>query len=114
MTAADQTGVHRAYLATESNFLFLKDLETRNLIVPIVGDFGGPKALRSIGAFLRSRDATVAAFYLSNVEQYLEQDGKETAFCGNVRTLPLNESSTFIRSSSRFGGYGTGSSAERG
>ena len=39
----------------------------------------------------------VGAFYLSNVEQYLEQDGKWGTFCRNVATLPLDASSTFIR-----------------
>jgi hypothetical protein len=48
---------------------------------------------------------TVGAFYLSNVEQYLYQDGKWDAFCRNVATLPLDQSSTFIRSQSG-GGFG--------
>jgi hypothetical protein len=39
----------------------------------------------------------VSAFYVSNVEQYLFQDGKATAFYQNVATLPLNASSVFIR-----------------
>jgi len=38
------------------------------------------------------------------VEQYLSQDGKWDAFCRNVATLPLDDSSTFIRSQS--GGFG--------
>ena len=36
------------------------------------------------------RGATVTAFYLSNVEQYLRQDGLWTAFCANVAALPLD------------------------
>jgi hypothetical protein len=54
---------------------------------------------------LKAHGATVSAFYLSNVEQYLYQDRKWTAFCKNVATLPLDTSSTFIRSSSG-GGFG--------
>jgi hypothetical protein len=49
----------------------------------------------------------VSAFYLSNVEQYLYGDGLWDAFCGNVAALPLDESSTFIRSV-RSGGFGYG------
>ena len=71
MVQTDGEGVSRSYLASEASFAFLKDLESRNLVVPVVGDFGGPKAIRSIGAYLKAHDATVAAFYLSNVEQYL-------------------------------------------
>jgi hypothetical protein len=105
MTATDERGVNHSYLATEDNFAFLKDLESRNLVVPVVGDFGGPKAIRATGAYLKAQGGTVAAFYLSNVEQYLVQDGKWDTFCRNVATLPLDSSSTFIRSASG-GGFG--------
>ena len=109
MVQTDGAGVSRSYLASEASFAFLKDLQSRNLVVPVVGDFGGPKAIRSIGAYLKAHDATVAAFYLSNVEQYFYQDGKWNAFCRNVAALPLDSSSTFIRSSSGRGqGFGGG------
>jgi hypothetical protein len=104
MTATDEAGVSRSYLATESGFAFLKQLESNNLVVPAVGDFGGPKALRASGAYLKAHGATVSAFYLSNVEQYLHQDGKWAAFCRSVATLPLDASSTFIRTLSQGGG----------
>ena len=100
MTATDNAGRPLSYLQTEANFLFLKDLQSRNLVVPVIGDFAGPKALRSIAAYLKAHAATVGAFYLSNVEQYLNQDGRWDAFCRNFATLPLDASSTFIRSSS--------------
>jgi hypothetical protein len=98
MQAADESGVEHGYLASEENFRFLKDLETRNMVVPIVGNFGGPKAIRAVGKYLKDKRAVVAAFYLSNVEQYLRQDQLWDAFCANVATLPLDERSTFIRS----------------
>ena len=107
MTASDENGDERSYLATEENYAFLKDLESRNLVVPVVGDFGGPTAIRAIAKYLRGNGATVTAFYLSNVEQYLYQDRKWNAFCRNVATLPLDNSSTFIRSQSGVaGGFG--------
>ena len=104
MTATDEAGISRGYLASEAAFTFLKSLEARNLVIPVVGDFGGPKAIRAIGAYLKAHGATVSAFYLSNVEQYLYQDSKWTAFCRNVQTLPLDAASTFIRSSNNRGG----------
>jgi hypothetical protein len=104
--ATDQNGVERNYLATEDRYAVLKDLESRNLIIPVVGNFGGPKAIRAVGQYLRSRDVLVSAFYLSNVEQYLQQDGIWNNFCRSVATLPLDESSTFIRSTR--GGFGPG------
>jgi hypothetical protein len=109
MTATDDAGVLRSYLASNASFAFLRELEVNNLVVPVVGDFGGPKAIRSIGAYLKAHGATVGAFYLSNVEQYLYQDGKWPAFCRNVATLPLDGTSTFIRSTSgRGAGLGVG------
>jgi hypothetical protein len=108
MVATDGDGRQRSYLASEASFVFLKDLESKNLVVPVVGDFSGPKAIRSVAAYLKARGATVTAFYLSNVEQYLYQDGKWNAFCRNVATLPLTPSSTFIRSQSGRVGFGGG------
>ena len=98
MVADDGMGQGRSYLATEENFRFIKQLHTNNLLVPVVGNFAGPKALRSVGRYLRERGAVVSAFYLSNVEQYLNREGRWTTFCGNVALLPLDSTSTFIRS----------------
>ena len=97
MAATDQAGQARSYLASESAFVFVKDLERRNLVVPVVGDFAGPKALRAIGGYARKRGSTVSAFYVSNVEEYLRQDHIWQNFCANVATLPVEEGSSFIR-----------------
>jgi hypothetical protein len=108
MSVVDATGASASYLQSEETFRFMKDLEQRNLIVPVVGDFGGPKALRAIGQYVRDHAATVSAFYLSNVEQYLRQDNIWEQFCANVASMPLDEQSTFIRSQSGGGGGGAG------
>lgn len=104
MTATDETGVLRSYLATEQHYQQLKAMQERNAIVPVVGDFAGPKALREVGKYIRAHDATVSAFYVSNVEQYLYQNEVFSEFARSVATLPTDASSTFIRSvSSRYG-----------
>ena len=116
MTATDNCGVgahcnpargtSRSYLATESNFAVMKTLETRNLVVPVVGDFGGPKAIRAIGRYLKSARCDRLDVPISrNVEQHLYQDNKIDAFCRNVATLPLDATSTFIRMSNRNAGF---------
>ncbi len=114
MTASDRQGEKRSYLASEANYLFMRDLERRNLLVPLTGDFGGDKALRAVGRYVKDHNAIVAAFYLSNVERYLfqitaNQNGGWRKFYENVAMLPLDPSSTFIRSVSggvRGGGFG--------
>ena len=93
----DASGTPRSFLSSEENYAFVKDLQARNLVVPVSGDFAGPKALRTIGAWLQSRGGIVSAFYVSNLEQYLFQDGKAQLFYDNVATLPVNDSSVFIR-----------------
>lgn len=99
MTALDGTTRPRSYLATDESFQTLKALESKNLLVPVVGNFGGPKAVRAVGDYLKARGEVVSAFYLSNVEMYLAQQGIWEDFCRNVLELPLTEASIFIRSS---------------
>src|SRR5207247_9617864 len=89
------------FRGSEDAFAFLKDLERRNLIVPFVGNFAGPKSIRAVGAYLKLKGDIVSAFYLSNVEEYMRRDGSWPAFCENVSTLPLDDTSTFIRSTQR-------------
>ena len=73
----------------------------------------GPKAIRAIGRYLKEKEGVVSAFYLSNVEMYLEQDGIKDVFCRNVATLPIDSSSTFILSG-RGGRFGLGSGLNSG
>jgi hypothetical protein len=97
MMESDGAGNQRSYLASEDNYRTLRDLERNNLIVPLVGDFAGDKAIRTVGQYVRDHGATVTAFYTSNVEQYLFQSDDWKKFFGNVATLPVDTSSTFIR-----------------
>jgi hypothetical protein len=110
MTATDSDGHARSYLATEDAFAFVKTIESRNLIVPIVGDFSGPRALRAVGAYLKARSAVVSAFYVSNVEQYLRVERVWGSFCGNAARLPVDDASTIIRAG-RGGRYSRGGTA---
>src|SRR5438477_6840222 len=73
MTATDDQGKSWSYLASEENFQFVREMERKNLIIPIVGNFAGPKAVRAVGTYLKQHGAGVTMFYTSNVEQYLFQ-----------------------------------------
>jgi len=103
LTTTDDGGANRTFLATEELFRVVKDMEKKNLIVPVVGDFGGDKALKSVAQYLKEQQAAVSVFYVSNVEQYLFQanpaapNGGIQKFYENVASLPLESSSTFIR-----------------
>jgi hypothetical protein len=97
MGQTDGTGAGLSFLADDDSFSFVKALEARNAVVPIVGDFAGPKALRAIGAYVREREAKISAFYVDEVEPYLVQNGTWGRFCANAATLPIDAASVFIR-----------------
>jgi hypothetical protein len=93
----DQYGKIGNFLASREDYDFVRGLQLKNLIIPVVGDFAGRKALAAIGNYLRKSGVTVTAFYASNVEQYLFEDGSFTAFANNIKQLPITEQSLFIR-----------------
>jgi hypothetical protein len=104
MTATDAEGLNRSYMGSEEAFASLKDLQQRNLIVPVVGDFGGPSALRAVGNWIRNHNADVDVFYVSNVEQYLFQQPRAwRQFYENVSAMPFSRRGVFIRSVSNRG-----------
>ena len=104
MTATDADGLNRSYMGSDAAFAQLKDLQQRNLIVPLTGDFAGPRALRAVGEWLRQHQATIDVFYVSNVEQYLfQQTDAWRQFYANVSTMPRDRHGLFIRSVSNRG-----------
>ena len=92
----DRGGLH-GYLSTDEAFRRLKRLETANLLVPVIGDFAGRKAIRAVGRYLRAHAATVSVFYTSNVEFYLFESAAWKTFFENVASLPLDDQSVFVR-----------------
>lgn len=111
MTATDDSGKNWGFLANEAQFQAVQRMEKNNLIVPVVGDFAGEKAVRAVGQYVRSHNSIVNLFYLSNVEQYLFMGNDDwSRFYSNVATLPIDESSMFIRSvnNNGRGGFFTG------
>jgi hypothetical protein len=114
MTETDDADREWSYLATEASYRVVRDLEQRNLIVPLTGDFGGPRTIRGVGQYLKDHGAAVSVFYLSNVEGYLFQGGDRqgnpnggaAAFYENAASLPLLPSSAFVRWIPTFGGFG--------
>ena len=59
-----------------------------------------------MATYLKQHKQIVSVFYLSNVEQYLRQDGIWDAFCANAATLPIDKSSVFIQSERGGAGFG--------
>jgi hypothetical protein len=96
MTATDRNGQPWSYLSSEAAYQYVRELHRKNLIIPLVGDFAGPSTIRKVSDYLKERNSTVAAFYVSNVEYYLS-GATLKRFQANVATLPIDPSSIFIR-----------------
>ena len=99
----DPGGTRRHYLASESDYAFVRALEQRDLVVPVVGDLSGSKAVAAIGRLLSERGEAITAFYTSNVEFYLFGRSTFSRFVANLRQLPRAKGSLIIRSV--FDGY---------
>ena len=109
LLATTLDGEMNNFLARQETYSFLKKMHSKNLIIPVVGDFAGDKALRNIAEYVRTCNATLSVFYTSNVEFYLatiypldveiqQRDGYNLfRFLSNMALMPIDESSVFVR-----------------
>jgi hypothetical protein len=100
MTLTDGARKNWSYLATKENYDRVRAMHQKNLIVPLVGDFAGPKTIRAVGQYLKDHGAIVNVFYISNVEDYIQTTWRQ--YANNIVSLPSDESSLFIRWSPGF------------
>lgn len=94
----DLGGQQQNYFNSEDDFQFIKKLEDQDLIVPVVGDLSGPQAMKAIGQYVAEIKEHVSAFYVSNVEFYLQRQGTFDKFAENLKSLPIDNRSVIIRS----------------
>ncbi len=94
----DAAGAQTNYLASEETYQFVRSLQLRDRIIPVVGDISGPSALQAIGREMASRNEQLSAFYVSNVEFYLFGQGAYTRFVTNLRGVPRAKTAVLIRS----------------
>jgi hypothetical protein len=95
MLATDSEGKNWSYLSDKGNYDRVRALQQKNLIVPLVGDFAGPKAIRMTGQYLKEHGAIANVFYISNVEDYIQSAWP--AYAANIASLPIDSSSVFVR-----------------
>ena len=109
----DPDGQAGNYLASEASFQFIKELQQRDLVIPVVGDLSGPRAVAAVAAHLAARKERVSVFYTSNVEFYLFNSGRFPAFVNNLAKLPRAPKSVIIRSFFQRYAWPGGGSASR-
>jgi hypothetical protein len=101
MTRTDGSGKNWSYLVSKENYDRVRAMHQKNLIVPLVGDFAGPKTIQAVGKYVREREALVNVFYVSNVEDYISD--RWSTWVKNVASLPTDKSSMLMRW--RIGGW---------
>jgi hypothetical protein len=98
LLATDADGRSWNYLGSEEDFQFVRSLQARDALIPVIGNVSGPRAMRAIAATIAARGQRVSAFYISNVESYLFRDGGFLRFADNLRRLPRSGRTVMIRS----------------
>jgi hypothetical protein len=91
------------FLSRPDDYDYVRKLAVDGHLIPVVGDFAGPHALRAVGDFAREQGEKVTAFYVSNVEFYLMRSDSFPTYVENVRSLPRSDSSQFIRAYFSYG-----------
>ncbi|MFN0124325.1 MAG: hypothetical protein ACKV2V_27815 [Blastocatellia bacterium] len=103
LSQTDARGKQAGFLATRGAYEYVRAMQMNNLIIPLTGDFAGPKTFPALAAYLRKRELRVTTFYLSNVEQYLFEANVFAPFAANVKRLPYSQQAVMIRTvNSRF------------
>jgi hypothetical protein len=98
LRVSDGAGGQRNYLASEEAFQFVKSMQARDRIVPVVGNLAGSKALPAVARYLLEQKEPLSVFYTSNVEFYLERQGTYSQFLANLSQMPRTSRTVVIRS----------------
>lgn len=97
LCARNPAGEALGFLANETVFRRIQTLENANGVIPAVGSLHGGVLLR-IGKEIERRGLQLGALYVSNVEQYLFENGQWQSWVDVLRRLPCHSSAILIRS----------------
>jgi hypothetical protein len=98
ITETELNGRRRSFLASEDDYHFVRALQGRDGVIPVVGDFAGRQALPAIAAYMHAHALRLSVLYVSNVEDYLFRRGAFGQYMSNIRVLPHTTGSVVIRS----------------
>jgi hypothetical protein len=91
----DGRGKNWVYLEREESYRRIREMQQKNLIVPLVGDFTGGKAIRTVAQYVKDKGSTISVFYISNVEDYIQP--KWSDYLSNLAALPVDNATLLIR-----------------
>jgi hypothetical protein len=93
--STDGRGKNWVYLNREESYKHIREMQQKNLIVPLVGNFTGDKAIRAVTQYVKDHGSTISVFYISNVEDYIQ--AKWSSYLSNLAALPADNSTLLIR-----------------
>jgi hypothetical protein len=97
MLSVDYDGREQSFLSSEPAFAHVRTLHQRNLIVPVIADLAGSRAIRAIGDFLRDSAAVASVVHVSGTPAMLTTTGRSAAYCANLAAIPVDERSVLVR-----------------
>lgn len=103
IASTDLNGKQGGFLASDDDYNYVRNLHLKNMIIPVTGNFAGAKAFAAVGDYIRKHGLIINTIYCSNVEQYLFEYQVFDGFAANVKKLPINDQSLFIRTLSSRG-----------
>jgi hypothetical protein len=89
------------FLASETSYRAVRDLQRADRIVPLVGDLAEPDGLTGLGRWLRQENQKLGVVYVSDVEFFLLRTGRFDIFAANLARLPRSEGAVIVRTSTR-------------
>jgi hypothetical protein len=93
--STDGRGKNWVYLAREESYKHIREMQQKNLIVPLVGDFTGVKAIKTVSQYVKDHGSTISVFYISNVEDYIQAGW--SGYLSNLAALPSDNATLLIR-----------------
>jgi hypothetical protein len=101
LTTTDRQGNPSHFLARESHYRAVRELQLGDRVLPLVGDFRSPDSLPPLGAWLRRHRLRLSLLYVSDVEFFLVRGGGFPAYLDNLAQLPRREDALVVRTSTR-------------
>lgn len=87
MGVTDQAGRHTAWLASEKDYSYIRDLWLAGRIKGVTGDLSGG-VMRNLAGLVEKIDQEISCMYISNCEDPLEINGRLMAFKRVIKALP--------------------------
>jgi hypothetical protein len=101
ITMPSRSGQPSHWLASDRTYAAIRKMQLSDQILPIVGDWAGPGAIRRLAEHLKMNQLQVGCIYISDVEFFLLRGGLFQKYLENLSALPRHPESKIIRTSTR-------------